>query len=365
MKMVWRFLDTGPLPAANNMALDKVILTSLGCGQASNTLRFLEFSPPCVLIGYHQAVELEVEEEYCRQHGIEINRRITGGGNLYLDEGQLGWEIFAHKETRGIPGNLEDMYRLMCEGVVTGLAKLGVEARFRPKNEIEVEGRKISGSGGTEMGNAFLYHGTLLTDFDVDTMIKCLKLPINKFDDQQIQTFRRRVICLREVLGYLPTIPVIKRSLAEGFAEAFKISLEPGDLMENEKLLWEKELPRFQSEEWIRGMRPKLQGSSLSVVDWKTRGGFIRVSVLLDQTRHRIKSAVITGDFLAYPEGSILDLEAAIKDSSSNPSDIMKTLRQFFAVNNMRIPGVEPEDFYHALCLAISKAGDSQGQAAV
>jgi lipoate-protein ligase A len=322
----------------------------------------LEFRPPCALIGYHQAVELEVEEKYCREHGIEINRRITGGGSIYLDEGQLGWEIFVHKDTPQIPKNLEDMYRRICEGAIAGLARLGVKAEFRPKNDIEVDGRKISGSGGAEFEKAILYHGTLLTDFDVDTMIKCLKLPIHKLDDKPIQSFKKRVICLREVLGYLPSLAVIKRSLVEGFMEFFKIRLEPGDLTEHEKRLLEKDLPRFQSEEWIRGMRPKPQNSTLRVVDHKTRGGLIRVSVLLDPTRHRVKSAFITGDFFAYPERSILDLEAALKDSSSHSPDIFKTVTQFFAERGIRIPGLEPNDFYQAICLAVTTANVHQSR---
>ena len=359
-KSIWRLLDTGPRPAAYNMALDKAILTARSQDRVANTLRFLEFSPPCALIGYHQAVELEVEEGYCREHGIDINRRITGGGGIYLDEGQIGWEIFVHKDTPRIPKNLEEMYRRICEGAIAGLARLGVKAQFRPKNDLEVEGRKISGSGGAEFEDAILYHGTLLTDFDVDTMIKCLKLPVHKLDDKPIQSFKKRVICLREVLGYLPSLPVIKRSLMEGFMEFFEIPLEPGDLTDYEKLMLEKELPRFQSEEWIRGPRPKLQNSTLSVADHKTRGGLIRASVLLDPTRQRIKSAFITGDFFAYPERSILDLEAALKDSASHPPDIWKAVSKWFAEGRIRIPGIEPDDFYQALCLAIRKANNSR-----
>jgi lipoate-protein ligase A len=219
MQENWRLLDTGALPAAHNMALDKVILNARSANLVPNTVRYLQFSPHCVLVGYHQSVELEVEEEYCREHGIEINRRITGGGNLYWDESQLGWELYAPKNTPGIPRRLDDMYRLMCESVVAGLDRLGVKAKFRPTNDIEVEGRKLSGTGGTEIGATFLYQGTLLTDFDVDTMINALKLPIKKLEDKQVDSFKKRVTCLKEVLGYLPPMEQIKTALAEGISE--------------------------------------------------------------------------------------------------------------------------------------------------
>lgn len=353
MKQVWRLLDTGELPAANNMTMERVILTARSRNYIPNTLHFLQFSPHCALVGYHQAVELEVEEEYCREHGIDINRRISGGGSIYMDKGQLGWEIFALKDTPGIPKRLEDMYRLMCESIVRGLAKLGIEARYRPLNDIEVGGRKISGTGGTEMGNSLLYHGTLLTDFAVDTMIACLKLPLKKLEDKQIRSFKERVICLREVLGYVPPMPDIKMAMAEGFAEILNVELTPGDFTEYEETFMAEELPKFQSEEWIRCPRA-LQESNLTVADYKTPGGLIRVSLRIDHLRQRIKNAFITGDFFAYPERSILDLEAALKNSSSRPSDIMATVRRFFAGNDVKIPGVAVDDFYHALCLAIS-----------
>ncbi|HNX92509.1 MAG TPA: lipoate--protein ligase family protein [Syntrophomonas sp.] len=357
MKTNWRLLDTGSLSAAENMALDKVILNARSAGLVPNTVRYLQFSPHCVLVGYHQSVELEVEEEYCRQHGIEINRRITGGGNLYWDESQLGWELYAPKNTPGIPKRLEDMYRLMCESVVAGLERLGVKAKFRPTNDIEVDGRKISGTGGTEIGDAFLYQGTLLTDFDVDTMINCLKLPIKKLEDKQVNSFKQRVICLQEVLGYLPPMQQIKAALAEGISEVLGINLEPGGLTEYEKNAYAKELPVFKSEEWIRGNRTLPQENNLSTAEYKTNGGLIRVSLRLDRNREVIKSAFITGDFFAYPERSILDLEAALKNSSSRPQNLFNNVSNFFNDYDLKIPGVTYEDLYHALYLAVNKGG--------
>ena len=207
------------------MALDDVLLLARDGDRSPTTLRFLEFSPHCVLVGFHQAVELEVEEEYCRAHGIAVNRRLTGGGAIYLDEGQLGWEVVATRaDFPGVAG-LEGMFARVAECVVAGLRRLGVDAAFRPKNDIEVDGRKLSGTGGTERSHGLIYHGTLLTDFDVDTMLQCLRLPISKLDDKQVQGFRQRVTCLRELLGTAPPLSAIKQALVDGFAEVLGIEL--------------------------------------------------------------------------------------------------------------------------------------------
>ncbi len=349
----WRLIDSKVLSAAENMALDRVLLDSRSRGLVPDTLLFLEFTP-CALVGYHQSVELEVEDGYCREHGIEINRRISGGGAIYMDEGTMGWALFADKNTSGIPRDLDEMYASICNSVVIGLSKLGVEAKFRPKNDIEVNGRKISGTGGTEHASSFLFHGSLLIDFNVDTMVRCLKLPIKKLDDKQVQSFRQRVTSLREILGYVPEMRSIKKALLEGFTEVFGITFVPGDMTDGEEEMLRKETRVFSSEEWIRGGRRVPQSSELKINDYKAPGGLIRVSVLLDRTRKRIKSTFITGDFFAYPERSILDLEACLRNSSCLEQDVAANVNRYFSENDIRIPGVDARDMSTAVCQAIS-----------
>ena len=87
---VWRLLDTGLLTAAENMALDDVLLESKADNCSPNTVRFLRFDPQSVLVGFHQSVEHQVREEFCKENGIDINRRITGGGTIYFNKESLG-----------------------------------------------------------------------------------------------------------------------------------------------------------------------------------------------------------------------------------------------------------------------------------
>lgn len=362
MSIDWRLLDLGPLTAAENMAIEEVVLHCRSQEQVPNTMRFLQFKPHTVLLGYHQSVALEAEEDYCHQHGIDINRRITGGGNMYWDESQLGWEIYAMKDTPGIPRKLEDLYRLMCESLVCGLKKLGVDASYRPKNDVEVNGRKISGTGGTEFGNAFMYCGSLLTDFDVDTMVNCLKLPVAKLEDKGVQTFKQRVTCIKEVLGYIPPMDEIKQAVMDGFKEVLGVNLQQNGLSAAEQQFLDKRLPYFQSNEWIYGARPT-QESELKVIDYKTVGGLIRVSARVDSGRQVLKTVFITGDFFAYPERSILDLEAALKNSSSRFENVRKNIQDFFITHNVRIPSMGWEDFYQAISMAIERADESNAAA--
>ena len=144
----WTLLDTGVRSAAENVTLDDVLLICRNKEYIPNTLRFLQFSPNNVLVGFHQSVEQEVRLEYCKENGIDINRRITGGGAIYLDKPQLGWEFIALRNHPLIPKGMDGLYEQMCKCTVKGLKRIGVDAEFRPKNDIEVDGRKISGTGG-------------------------------------------------------------------------------------------------------------------------------------------------------------------------------------------------------------------------
>lgn len=170
----FRVLDSAPLTAAEHMTLDEITVKAHSDGLIPNTLRFLQFKP-CTLVGRHQNVYLEVNVPYCREHGLDINRRITGGGSLYWGPLELGWSLHAAKNTPGIPREVEDMYRLLLEGTAKGLQKLGLAAAYRPFNDIEINGQKIAGSGGTELNHSFMFQCSLLVDFDIQEMIKALR----------------------------------------------------------------------------------------------------------------------------------------------------------------------------------------------
>ncbi len=351
----WRLLDTGQLSAAENMALDEVVLTARSQGAAPNTLRFLQFSPPCTLVGYHQAVEQEIRVSYCRDHNIEINRRMTGGGGLFWDESQLGWEIYASLDDDRFPRHAEALYELMCQGAIRGLEKLGVMATFRPTNDIEVNGRKISGTGGTSMSGAFLFQGTLLVDFDVDTMLRALRIPTEKLKDKEIASVKDRVTCLAWELDTVPPLSEIKAALAAGFAHVLGIAFEPGPLTPFEETLLEQRLPHFRSDEWIYGVRrPLTQRNDLRAL-YKSPGGLIRVSLLINAPANRIREAFITGDFFAYPRRAILDLEARLKNVPADIEHVGQIVHDFFATEEVEIPGVTAADVTRTLREALEK----------
>jgi lipoate-protein ligase A len=147
----------------------------------------------------------------------------------------------------------------------------------------------------------------------------------------------------------------MKDAIKEGFEGVFGVTFEKGELIESEKRLFEERLPHFQSEEWIYGLRRPLKHRRELRAVHKAPGGLIRASVVADSKLQRIHSILITGDFFAYPKRTIMDLEARMKDSSSERPQIEQTIHEFFEVKKPEIPGIGPDDFIKVIFKALDK----------
>ncbi|MBI4776799.1 MAG: DUF116 domain-containing protein [Deltaproteobacteria bacterium] len=355
----WRLLDTPPMTAHENMALDDTLLELKGKGETPNTIRFLQFSPRAVLVGYHQSIEEEVRTGYCLSNGIHMNRRITGGGAIFFDENQLGWEVICEKAFFNVEVPNRTLFRKLCDPVVTALDVLGLRAAFRPRNDIEISGRKISGTGGTESEDAFLFQGTMLVDFDVETMLRSLRIPVEKLKAKEIDSIKDRVTCLKWELGYVPSLEDIKQAIRTGFEKHLGVALEPGGLTDSEKRLFERKVDYYASSEWIHLVRSRHAKQEVVQAAYKADGGMVRVSLLVDLAGKRIKDAYITGDFLSFPTRALFDMEAVLRGARLDRDHIHGILQGFFA-DRIRIPGMRCEDFLKPIDLALEKTAISR-----
>lgn len=352
---VWRLLDTPPMSAAENMALDDALVELRGEGKSPDTIHFLQFSPRAVLVGFHQAVFEEVRTGYCLEQGIDVNRRVTGGGAIFFDESQLGWEIICDKAFFGVKIPHAGLFRTLCEPVVSALARLGIKAEFRPRNDIEVNGRKISGTGGTDSGDAFLFQGTMLTDFDVDTMLRSLKIPIEKLKAKEIDSVKERVTCLKWELGYTPPIEELKRVVAAGFEEKLGIRLEPGGLNAEEEDLFRKKVEYYSSAAWIDLVKPRPGKKDVVQAAYKSDAGMVRFTFAVDLAAKRLRDVYITGDFLSFPTRALFDLEAALKGAPLDRGHVEGVITRFFEDGRITIPGMDREDFLKPVHQAFEK----------
>lgn len=201
-----------------NMAEDEAIMNQDG----GLTLRLYRWRPRAISIGYSQSLEDEVDLDFCKEQGIDVVRRTTGGGAVFHDE-ELTYSVLVHLDEwndlldkRGETRGIANSFRILCGPIVQGLQRAGVEANFRPLNDVEIHGKKISGNAQTRREGYLLQHGTILLDLDLDTMFQALKVSDLKLKDKMIGSARERVTSAASL-----NLDLSHKGLAHELAEAY------------------------------------------------------------------------------------------------------------------------------------------------
>lgn len=203
-----RILDTGLMPARWNIAMTAALAERHAEGAIGECIRFHRYVP-CVLVGRGQDVARAADVSYCRARGIEVARRVTGGGAVYMSPRMLAWDAIVDRATFGDAARFT---RIICSGVAAGLTRLGVPARFRTPNDIEINGRKVSGAAGYVDRRSAVLQGTILIEDDVRAMGQALRIPE--------PALRERVTNLADVLGRAPAVADIRESILAELVQA-------------------------------------------------------------------------------------------------------------------------------------------------
>ena len=252
MSETWRLIDMRVEDAFTQMAIDESIACARRRGETPNTIRLYRWNPSAVSVGYFQSVTKEVDLDACRQLGVDVIRRITGGGAVFHDyDGEITYSLVAPDDDPKIPRDIMESYRLFCGCVVRGIENLGLEAEFVPINDINSGGRKISGNAQTRRYGAVLQHGTVLVDSDARKIFTVLKVSEAKISDKMIKAAEERVTNVRRELGRNVSFDEARRALISGFEETLEIDLEPGELTPYEEELKEKFREKYRSREWV------------------------------------------------------------------------------------------------------------------
>ena len=206
------------------MALDQALMSKVD--DHIPVLRLYGWKPAAVSIGYFQSLEQEVDVKKCRVLGIDVVRRMTGGGAVLHDQ-----EVTYSFITKIFPANIRESYKVICEPVVRSLKELGFEAKFSPLNDITVNNKKVSGNAQTRRNSVLLQHGTILLDIDIDKMFSVLKVPSEKIKDKVIQDVKERVMGLE--LSFDEVANQLWQSFGRSFeAEVFRDNLKTDEIIE-------------------------------------------------------------------------------------------------------------------------------------
>jgi lipoate-protein ligase A len=242
-----------------NMAIDEAILNARIADEIPNTLRFYRWQPSAVSVGRNQNPENEIYLDTAKQFGVDVVRRISGGGTVYHDyEGEVTYSVIA--KTADLGNDIPAVYTKIYGAITDALRLMGVPADFSSgdaKNcpNLTVGGKKISGSSQIVTRGVVLQHGTILVNVDLPRMFQLLKLK-DVSCTLAADIGKRKITSIQTELGHKISPNTVANALAQGFKAILKIQLKENQLTPNEKALAEKLCrEKYQTKEWNLGVR--------------------------------------------------------------------------------------------------------------
>ena len=303
-----RYLKNPSTNPYYNMAFDEYCLESLPIDEP---VFFLWQNRPAVIVGYNQEVNTEVNLDYLKEKGIDLVRRVTGGGAVYHDLENLNYTIVGRSE------DLERDYPEYAALMMKALQALGVPATLSGRNDILVEGKKVSGFAKRVCKNRLMVHGTLMYNVDVDVLTHVLNPSTTKLQSKGIASVRSRVTNLCNYLPELSDIQAFKNRLEEILSNNYsdaEYKLSETDLAHIQQLTDEK----FATWEWNYGRSPK------ATLVHSARLACGTVEIHLTLAENRIASCRFEGDFLGNLPAS--DVEKALTGIPYEVNEIRKCL---------------------------------------
>lgn len=280
-----------------NLAMEEYVLKNM---PKDDSYFLFYVNRPSIIIGKNQNTIEEVNKPYIDAHNIDVVRRISGGGAVYHDEGNLNFSFITDDD-----GNSFHNFKKFTEPIVEALKSLGVDAEMTGRNDIQVGKAKISGNAMVKVKERMFSHGTLMLNSELSEVQNALKVNPAKIKSKGIKSVRSRVANISEFLEEPIDIDDFKEIILKTiFGEANQVEtyqLTDEDWKNIEKLSNEK----YRTWGWNYGRNPKYNFER----EEKFEKGFVQIK--FDVKQGRIEHARIFGDF--FGEGDITELENALE----------------------------------------------------
>lgn len=351
-----RVIEFGNVSALSSLAAFHGLAEALRPGD-DPILSFASPETPFVCVGVHQEVAKEVDEDFCRANGLPVYRRQIGGGAVYLDHNQL-FTHFIYPSDK-VPAYAANLYPMFIEPVVRTYRELGVQAEYRPINDIHVAGRKIGGTGAANIGEATVMAGSFMFDFDTATMAKCLKVPSEKFRDKLKATLDDYMTTMKKELDSPPTRDEIKRLFLKHCAECLDVIPEADEPTVAEREAITAQETALTDPDWTYRVGHKFvdlgvkisADTHLTESAHKAPGGLIRVQLLARETT--IADLALSGDFTCLPPTGIDALANALVGTKLEEQALTEAAEASMKRLNLDMPGVPSADVASAILAAV------------
>jgi lipoate---protein ligase len=319
-------------------------------------LILLQPASPYVCLGYHQDAVQEVEMDFLSQHDIPVFRREVGGGAVYLDRGQLFYQLILRADRDDVPYQKEAFYRRYLGPVVETFRDFDVDAAFKPVNDIIVGGRKISGNGAAEINGMMILVGNFIIDFNYEMMARSLRVPDEKFRDKVQKSMQEALTTLTREVGTPPTVEQLSDRLIERYEPVLGELTPQGiddEMRAEADRLWREQ---FNTASWLTAndqRSPDLrsvriaEGTSVVQRVYKAPGGLIRATAV--ERNGRLYNVHLSGDFFFFPMDSLPALENALEGVEASSATVETVAAEYFRNHGVEAPGVQPSDLAMAL----------------
>jgi lipoate---protein ligase len=293
-----------------NLALEEYCVRNLNF-EGQNYLLFY-INEPSLIIGKHQNTIEEINSEYVKAKNIHVVRRVSGGGTVYHDQGNLNFSFMTKYDVSSLHN-----FRKFTQPVIDTLQEMGVNAELSGRNDIVVDGRKISGNAQFSNTKSMLSHGTLLFKSTLEDVVEALNVKLDKIESKGIKSVRSRVANITEFLAEVITIEEFKERLIKKIFEN-----EPSSVHELTEAEWEKVYKlseeKYKNWDWNYGRSPEFNLQKIN------RFEFGQVDVRLEVKDGVIKDIKIYGDFLAH--GEMKEVEDMLIGAKFEESELTKIL---------------------------------------
>ncbi|NYE05565.1 lipoate-protein ligase A [Bacillus niacini] len=293
-----------------NLAIEEYALKNL---DINDTYLLFYINEPSIIIGKNQNSVEEINTEYVESNGIHVVRRLSGGGAVYHDLGNLNYSFITKDD-----GDSFHNFRKFTEPVIAALKQMEVNAELSGRNDILAEGRKISGNAQFSTKGRMFTHGTLLFNSEMEHIVSALRVKKDKIESKGIKSVRSRVANISEFLSEKMTIEEFRSALLKFIFQEKEVTEY---VLTNED--WEKihqlSKERYQNWDWNYGKSPKfnLQHSHRFPVG--------QIDVRLDVDKGVIENCKIYGDFFGV--GDVSDIENKLKHVRYDKSELEAALK--------------------------------------
>ncbi|NCU37112.1 lipoate--protein ligase [Candidatus Falkowbacteria bacterium] len=280
----------------------------------SDDIFMLWRNAPCIIVGKHQNTLAEINVAYVEQHNIPVVRRITGGGTVFHDLGNINFTFIRNGQT----DELVD-FRGFTKPIVEVLQKIGVDARFEGRNDLTIEGKKFSGNAEHVYKNRVLHHGTLLFSSQLTDLSSALKVDPHKFTDKAVKSVRSRVTNiashLKEPMDVLAFKNLVLEHIRQTHPEMEITRFSEDDIYKINQLADQK----YRTREWNYGYVPRYNFQR----KLKASGGNIEFN--LEVKNGIIEKIKIFGDYFSLHDTT--DIEHLLENVPHDRQAIMHRLQ--------------------------------------